>query len=146
MKLSLVAPIITDEDGKIEDSYREFLTPVKLLQRIINSEDYCPRMESGVIYPDWIAGMFMLFKSEVYKSLGGFDEKYFMYCEDMDICFRAKINDHNFGVSRSQQIIHYARRDSKRKLQYLIWHVSSLLMFWREYYNQSPLSLFLPKN
>lgn len=38
---------------------------------------------------DWAAGSFLVFKSSLYKSLNGFDESYFMYFEDVDICFRA---------------------------------------------------------
>ena len=134
LKLSLVAPIITNKEGMTEDSYREFLTPIKLLKRIIKNEDYYPMIENGVVYPHWIAGMFMLFKSEDFHSLGGFDEKYYMYCEDMDICQRAKLSGYNLGVLQNCKITHFARRDSQRKLQYLLWHLSSLLKFWKKYY------------
>lgn len=134
MKLSLVAPIITDKEGMIEDSYREFLTPIRLFKRFIKSKRYDPSMENGVIYPDWIAGMFLLFDSDIFTSLGGFDEKYFMYCEDMDICCRANLMGHGLGVLENCKVMHFARRDSKKKLQYLMWHISSLMKFWKKYY------------
>jgi len=132
MKLSLVAPIVTDKKGLIEDSYREFLTPIRLFKRFIKSEEYDPRMKNGVIYPDWIAGMIMLFQSNIFRELGGFDERYFMYCEDMDICKRASNANYKIGVLESCRVIHDARRSSKKKLQYLIWHVSSLMKFWKK--------------
>ena len=37
---------------------------------------------------DWLSGAFMLIKKEVFKKFGGFDEDYFMYSEDADICLR----------------------------------------------------------
>jgi hypothetical protein len=37
---------------------------------------------------DWAAGSFLMFSREVYRKLNGFDEKFFMYCEDIDICAR----------------------------------------------------------
>ncbi|MCL5070227.1 MAG: glycosyltransferase, partial [Actinobacteria bacterium] len=37
---------------------------------------------------DWLSGAFMLIKKEVFEKIGGFDEDYFMYSEDADICLR----------------------------------------------------------
>lgn len=39
---------------------------------------------------DWVSGACMLMKREVYESIGGLDEKYFLLCEDIDYCYRAK--------------------------------------------------------
>ncbi|HEX9745414.1 MAG TPA: glycosyltransferase family 2 protein [bacterium] len=39
---------------------------------------------------DWVAGTAMLIRRECWDKLGGFDEDYFMYWEDADICYRAK--------------------------------------------------------
>ncbi len=39
---------------------------------------------------EWVAGSFIAFKSSSYRKVQGFDENYFMYCEDIDICYRAK--------------------------------------------------------
>ena len=41
-------------------------------------------------FTDWAAGSLLLFSADTYKKLNGFDEKYFMYCEDIDICYRYK--------------------------------------------------------
>ena len=38
---------------------------------------------------DWASGAFLCFSFELYSQLKGFDEDFFMYCEDIDICFRA---------------------------------------------------------
>lgn len=39
---------------------------------------------------DWASGAFLLFKAELYQQLHGFDERFFMYLEDVDICRRAR--------------------------------------------------------
>ena len=43
-----------------------------------------------VLAVDWAAGSFLLFKASLFRKLGGFDPGYFMYCEDIDICWRAQ--------------------------------------------------------
>ena len=41
-------------------------------------------------YPDWVSGSFMLIKRKDFIRIGGWDENFWMYYEDMDICKRAK--------------------------------------------------------
>ena len=45
--------------------------------------------------PDWISGSFMLIKRKDFIRIGGWDENFWMYYEDMDICRRAK----KYGIS-----------------------------------------------
>lgn len=39
---------------------------------------------------DWITGAFMLIRREVFREVKKFDDKYFMYTEETDFCYRAK--------------------------------------------------------
>ena len=41
--------------------------------------------------PDWISGSFVLLQKKDFDEIGGWDEDFFMYYEDMDICKRARI-------------------------------------------------------
>ena len=132
--LNLVAPIVHNTKQEIEDSFREYLTPARLFARYLKIGKYNPKAIDGVIYPDWIAGMIMLFQSNIFRELGGFDERYFMYCEDMDICRRARLKNHNVGVLESCEVIHFARRNSRKKIRYLLWHISSIIKFWKVFY------------
>lgn len=40
--------------------------------------------------PRWLSGAFLFFRKEIYQQLNGFDEDFFMYCEDEDICYRVQ--------------------------------------------------------
>ncbi|MCQ6564938.1 glycosyltransferase family 2 protein [Bacillus mycoides] len=42
----------------------------------------------GLFKVDWVSGSFMILKKEDYSSIGGFDERIFMYAEDLDLCYR----------------------------------------------------------
>lgn len=37
---------------------------------------------------DWVSGSFMMIKKELFRSMGGFDEDFFMFSEDTDLCYR----------------------------------------------------------
>jgi len=44
----------------------------------------------NIMEADWVSGSFMFVKKEIFNSVKGFDEDYFMYSEDTDICLRLK--------------------------------------------------------
>jgi GT2 family glycosyltransferase len=46
--------------------------------------------KSEVIFPDWVSGSAMMMSKELFHELGGFDEDFWMYFEDVDICRRAR--------------------------------------------------------
>ncbi|MCS2161488.1 hypothetical protein MUU47_10235 [Scandinavium sp. H11S7] len=79
--------------NKPEQSIRRFpkLTgPLKgLLKKDYRSDAYDKNTITTPLYIDWAAGSFLLFKKNAYEKLGGFDSKFFMYFEDVDICRRA---------------------------------------------------------
>jgi N-acetylglucosaminyl-diphospho-decaprenol L-rhamnosyltransferase len=93
---------------------------------------------------DWACGAFLMLKSSVFKELGGFDERYYMYCEDVDICLRAQLA--GYSLARAQSVVvHHTQRRSLKSIRHLSWHVLSLLRLWRsqaylEYKKQWPVA------
>lgn len=81
----------------------------------------------------WFAGMFLIFHYEDYLTLGGFDERFFMYLEDSDICLRAKRRNIKLIESNNIRLIHDSRRYSRKKIKYLYIHILSMLKFYLKY-------------
>ena len=128
----LIAPQIVDETGAVQDSYRPLPTPFELIRRRMPGyifKPYQPDSE-GMIRPDWIAGMFWMLRSETYRQLGGMDEKFFLYLEDVDFCSRARLRGMKVMVDSNIQVRHDAQRSSRRKLYYLYLHTRSALRFF----------------
>ena len=73
--------------------------------------------------PEWLPGVFMVFKSEVFKQLNGFDISIFMYYEDADICRRARLAGYEIGVDSDCVIQHAVGRGSKRNARLFLSHV-----------------------
>jgi GT2 family glycosyltransferase len=80
--------------------------------------------------PHWIPGLFMLFRSEAYREIGGFDERFFMYGEDFDICARTQLAGWKLQVAEDLLARHDAQRASRSSHRHLYWHVTSLLKVW----------------
>ncbi|MCM2680118.1 glycosyltransferase family 2 protein [Echinimonas agarilytica] len=84
-----------------------------------------------VTHVDWAAGSFLLFSVEIYELLRGFDTRYFMYCEDVDICYRAR-RDFNIPVTffPGYKALHLAAHANKKILsRHFWWHLTSAITF-----------------
>ncbi|MCE5328887.1 glycosyltransferase [bacterium] len=65
---------------------------------------------------DWVAGSFMFIRKEVFKLIGGFDEDFFMYSEDTDICFRLKRKGYKNYYFACYDIMHIDSAISSRNM------------------------------
>jgi GT2 family glycosyltransferase len=89
-------------------------------------------------FAEWVGGMCMLFKSSAYSDVGGFDEAYFMYVEDVDICTRLWKSGFKVLVCPSAVVFHEARRASRKNLQHLRWHIAGLFRYFFKYLGRLP--------
>lgn len=137
---AIAAPFVLAPGGAVEDSVRRFPTAASLLRKACGGLDgrYNLKLNDLVFHPDWIAGMFMLFRSADYARLGGFDPKFFLYYEDVDICVRARRAGMGLIVSPSVAVIHDARRDSHRSLRHLRWHLASMGRYFLKHWGRLP--------
>lgn len=129
--VALAAPLVVNSIGAIEDSARRFPTPFSILKKLISNKrrpDY--DIGQGNISPDWVAGMFLLLPAEVFRRVKGFDEHYFLYYEDADLCARLRRVGYDICFCPAARVIHDARRQSHRDWRYLRWHLSSMTRFF----------------
>ena len=129
--VAVVAPLVLNDDEEIEDSARRFPTPLIILGKALGQHqkhDYV--IGDQPIFPDWVGGMFMLFSHEIFSMIQGFDERYFMYYEDVDLCARLTLCGYKICLSPKSKVIHQARRTSRRNLRYLGWHLNSMIRFF----------------
>jgi GT2 family glycosyltransferase len=128
---SLVAPAVYSSEGHIEDSIRCFPTLGSIIKKLFlkDHSHYAFTPESGPFWADWVGGMFMMFESKAFKAVGGFDESFFLYYEDVDICARLWNRGCKVLACPAVRIIHDAQRTSHRSARYLKWHIASLLRY-----------------
>jgi N-acetylglucosaminyl-diphospho-decaprenol L-rhamnosyltransferase len=121
---ALLSPAILERDGSAADAARRVLTPWQLARRALGN-----RAPAGADY-DWLAGMFLLVRSAAFRASGGFDERYFMYSEDAELCLRLQLAGKRVRQVPSARVVHAAQRASRRSWQHFRWHVTSLLRYW----------------
>jgi N-acetylglucosaminyl-diphospho-decaprenol L-rhamnosyltransferase len=141
--IAVAAPLVLGIGGGVEDSARHFPSPAKILCKAMGGckgSDYS--ITDSPVHPDWVGGMFMLFPVGVFEKAGGFDERFFLYYEDVDLCARLRLLGHEVILCPSAQVVHHARRSSHRNLRYLRWHLGSMARFflspvyWRVLYRK----------
>jgi GT2 family glycosyltransferase len=100
-RAGVVGPRLFGADGKIELSARAFpslatgiLGRSSLLTRALALANRAPRAVAGALDAsgpvDWVSGACMLIPQKAFAEVGGFDEGYWMYWEDADMCRRLK--------------------------------------------------------
>lgn len=129
-QVGVVAPRIVNPAGATEDSARRFPSALFLLRKALGQ---APRLDYEIstapMSPDWVAGMFMLFRSEIFGAVNGFDERYFLYYEDVDLCRRLRRQGYDVRLVPAVTAVHDARRESRRSLRHMRWHLASILRF-----------------
>jgi len=127
----ITAPLALATTGRVEDNVRRFPTASSLFLKALGGPDGRHKITPGQLpfEPDWVAGMFMLFSVKAYERLQGFDEKYFLYYEDVDICRRA----HQLGLKivccPQVTVVHHAQRASRKSIRHMGWHLASMCRF-----------------
>ncbi|RRD57215.1 glycosyl transferase [Comamonadaceae bacterium OH2545_COT-014] len=120
-----------DAQGRPQDHERRLPTPARLLARYGRGR----RAEVGAdagdgAPPDWVNAAFLVLRAQAYAQIGGFDEGYHMYCEDVDLCLRLQLAGWQLRRADGACVTHAAQRASHRNLRHLAWHVRSLLRLW----------------
>lgn len=129
--IGVVAPQIFSADNQLEDSARKFPTPFKIVCKALGGcKGYDYLITEAPIQPDWIGGMFMLLPSKIFTQVAGFDERYFLYYEDVDLCARLRLLGYEIVLNPQAKIFHYAQRTSHANFKYFRWHLRSMLRFF----------------
>lgn len=131
-RCGIVSPLAQTPDGRAEDNGRALVTPERLLRRYLRGRHRDAALATpGTVEVDWLAGLFMAMRADTFERLGGFDEGYYLYCEDVDLCLRARHAGLSVRLLCDTRITHAANRSTLKNLHHLRWHVGSLIRLWR---------------
>lgn len=135
--VGIIAPKIVNENGILQDSCREYLSISSFVMR------HCKRIfknksvilsknidYNSVQSVDWVIGAFMMIKKDVFDMVNGFDDNYFLYCEDADLCGKVKKKGKYVIYYPDAEIIYEGTRAARYSYKYFKIFIKSLVRFW----------------
>jgi GT2 family glycosyltransferase len=149
-------PKIINSDGSIQYSCRRFPSFFdagmhSILANIIPDNPFSRRYKlvninrKEAAEVDWVSGSCMLIRRSALNETGLLDEKYFMYVEDIDLCFQMWKKGWKVYYNPEAQILHHIGGSTgNRKLKSSIMMQKSVLYFFLKNYKRSPKILFIP--
>ena len=131
----LISPKAVDENDCLQDNARKFpslLTPFLRKISFFKKNKYLDSLDYNEV--DWVSGMFMMVKSSKFKEIGMFDERFFMYYEDVDLCRRIKKSNGKILRINTEKVTHVGQHKSHVSLKYLGIHIKSMLYYSLKYF------------
>jgi GT2 family glycosyltransferase len=127
-RCAAVAPCVINEDGSPQGNARGDPTMMTglfgrstLLSRLFPSAQLARRnvLLPGVLPEsqaaaavDWVSGSCVLVRREAFNQIGGFDERYFLYWEDADLCRRVRTAGWSIHFRSDARVVHVGARSS----------------------------------
>ncbi len=155
--VGIVGPKLLNRDGSLQYSCRTFPnlgagffrnTPLgRLFPKNRFTQDYLMSDwdHASVRDVDWVSGAAFLIRREVLEQTGGFDEGFFMYCEDVDLCYRA----HELGwrvVYYPDAVIYHliGRSSDQVPTRATFYFHTSMYRFYKKHYARNTSLLLRP--
>jgi len=140
---------LVNPDGSLQVNYRRFPTLPAIIARGLYTEKWLrlpqfyrqylmagERFESQTPV-DWVLGACMLLSRTHFEEVGGMDERFFLYYEDVDLCYRLRQRGLKTYYFPGIEVVHHHRRTSAANplSSHWRWHVQSLYRyFWKHQY------------
>ncbi len=146
-RVGIVGPQLLNPDGSVQSSRRRFPTLATAFMESTRLQQWFPRSpwltryyildrpDDVIQEVDWVVGAAMLVRRQVYEQLGGLDESFFMYSEELDWCYRAKRAGWSVVYFPCARVMHYEGKSSEQVAAARDIHFhSSKVRFFQKYH------------
>ena len=134
---SMIDPRVLNSNNELLYTARRYPSLFELIFRFLGifkkftiRGEYKNQNHKQSFSPDFVQGSFMLFKTEDLLRLEGFDERYFMYMEDVDICRKIDLSGKRKLYFPATEIIHTHRKGSSKEFRLFFIHISSIIKYF----------------
>jgi N-acetylglucosaminyl-diphospho-decaprenol L-rhamnosyltransferase len=140
-QVGIVAPALELLDGRLQDSARRTPTPLNLMfRRWIGDERGRVRRGGDV---EWTVGAFWLVRRSAWQLLGGFDERYYLYFDDVDFCHRLRCAGWSVRFDPTVRAVHAFGAASRRPLT--AWATRHHIRSAQRFFTERPRYLLDPR-
>jgi len=151
-ELGALGPLLRNDDGSVQMSFGSMLSPTSELgQKIVNAgyrngagplRRYVERRHARERTVDWVSGACLVTRRSLLETIDGFDEAFFLYSEDVDLCARIRKTGAKILFTPQIEITHLKGR-SMSKVRDRAFYESqrSRLHFYAKHYGQPRFGL-----
>ncbi len=151
--IGILGPQMVNPDGARQLSVRSFPSyrtaffhRYALLTRLFPENRYSRQYlhsdwsSDAVQAVDWISGACLLHRRAVSEKLGGLDERFFMYCEDVDFCLGARRAGWSTGYHPAARVLHHIGVSSRQAAgRMILERHRSMWRYYRKHFRPNPL-------
>jgi GT2 family glycosyltransferase len=147
--VAIVGPRLVNRDGTLQPSCYPFPGTFKwflhyevsgqLIRRVPILRNYqrrtWPHTETQPV--PWVMGAALVIRREAFEAVGGFDESFFMYCEETDLCYRLKSVNWQVHFAPIATVTHVGQASTNQyRTEMAVQHIASRLLFYRKHYTR----------
>ena len=137
-KIGVLGAFLISSNGEYSKSGGRFYTIKKYLKLALKS--YCPIFKSvevdidkNILEVDYVIGADMFLKKKIFEELKGFDDRIFMYFEDVELCKRIHDKGYSSFLLKGPEIIHLVSASSTSQFS-RIYNTASLIYCLKKTY------------
>lgn len=114
--VEIVGGLLLNPNKTMQRSFGKFYTPWRVFVMLVGGDRAEMRLQKNeaVQQVDWVSGGFMFVKKNIFEALHGFDERFFMYIEDMELCYRVKQKGYSVVFDPQIKVLHEGQGSSNR--------------------------------
>jgi GT2 family glycosyltransferase len=141
VNVAMVAPKVLFPDKSHQYSCRRYPSVPELLARrfiflkpifkkVISRGTYRDKDLNTPFFTEYITGCFQLYRTQDFIDLNGFDERYFLYMEDVDICKKIDLLGKKKLYYPKEEITHVLKQGSSKNIKLFLRHTSSAIKYF----------------
>lgn len=136
---ALIGPRLIDEHGRLQRSSFRFPTPFPLflqesgLNRILDaaSRHVPARSDDRPRAVPWVLGAVLAMRRDAFEAVDGFDESYFLYYEEVDLCHRLWATGWQVHYAPVTTVVHVGGASTRqRRAEMAVQYVASTIRFY----------------
>ena len=150
--VGVLGPLLRNEDGTVQISYENkvgFFSEFSQKRLSARYEAGSPKIRNDIesrsreeSHPDWVTGACMMLQAELPEEVRFFDENFFMYLEDVDLCQRMRQNGFQVLYSPEAELIHLRGKSVEKNSERVAFEYRrSQLYYYSKHYGRTAVRL-----
>ena len=147
-----LGPLLRNEDGSVQISYGRMIDlHTEAMQRFLTRGNtrgnalvrrFIERRSKKEAYPDWVSGACMMLRAEAVKQVGLFDDRFFMYSEEVDLCERIRREGYRVFYTPEAEVVHVGGKSTEANPEKAAFEYRrSQLYFYSKHYGRGKVLL-----